>query len=132
MLPDVPQVRLRRAPLGPSGPGGRAADRPGLRAVGGPPEEPSPGEVDDDVVRRTSLRLTADAAGPVDSRFFGAVERIRRRLDDALLDATVSVSMLDHWEVMASEYGRQYMTVPPLRLLCDVLLDLGDVRRMCE
>ncbi len=31
-----------------------------------------------------------------------------------------------------AEYGRQYMTVPPMRLLCDVLLDLGDVRRMCE
>ena len=40
--------------------------------------------------------------------------------------------MLDHWEEMASEYGRLNMTVPPMRLLCDVLLDLGDVRRMCE
>ena len=40
--------------------------------------------------------------------------------------------MLDHWEEMAAGYGRQYMTVPPMRLLCDVLLDLGDVRRMCE
>ena len=40
--------------------------------------------------------------------------------------------MMDHWEDSVIEYGRQYMTVPPLRLLCDVLLDLGDVRRMCE
>jgi tetratricopeptide (TPR) repeat protein len=90
------------------------------------------GELDDDVVRRTLLRLMADPGAPADGRFFGAIERIRRRLDEALLGATVSVAMLDHWEGMTGEYGRQYMTVPPMRLLCDVLLDLGDVRRMCE
>jgi hypothetical protein len=90
------------------------------------------GETDDDMVRRTLLRLMADAAAPVDGRFFGAAERIRRKMDDTLLGATVSATMLDHWEEMACEYGRQYMTVPPMRLLCDVLLDLGDVRRMCE
>jgi tetratricopeptide (TPR) repeat protein len=96
------------------------------------PAQPSVGEVDDDLVRRTLLRLMADPGAAVDGRFFGAVERIRRRLDEALLGATVSVAMLDHWEGMTGEYGRQYMTVPPMRLLCDVLLDLGDVRRMCE
>jgi hypothetical protein len=90
------------------------------------------GEMDDDLVRRTLLRLMADPGAPADGRFFGAIERIRRRLDEALLGATVSVAMLDHWEGMTGEYGRQYMTVPPMRLLCDVLLDLGDVRRMCE
>ena len=96
------------------------------------PDQPSVGEVDDDVVRRTLLRLMADPGAAMDGRFFGAAERIRRRLDEALLGATVSVAMLDHWEGMTGEYGRQYMTVPPMRLLCDVLLDLGDVRRMCE
>ena len=96
------------------------------------PGQPSVGEDDDDVVRRTLLRLMADPGAAVDGRFFGSVERIRRRLDEALLGATVSVAMLDHWEGMTGEYGRQYMTVPPMRLLCDVLLDLGDVRRMCE
>jgi len=127
---------------GPAGqPGGLPAAAPGAGPasplgrpgpVAFPVAEPTAGEADDDLVRRTSLRLMADAGAVVDGRFFGAAERIRRRLDDALLGATVSVTMLDHWEEMASEYGRQYMTVPPLRLLCDVLLDLGDVRRMCE
>jgi tetratricopeptide (TPR) repeat protein len=111
---------------------GLASPLGGPGAVAFPVAEPTAGEADDDLVRRTSLRLMADAGAVVDGRFFGAAERIRRRLDDALLEATVSVAMLDHWEEMASEYGRQYMTVPPLRLLCDVLLDLGDVRRMCE
>ena len=113
------------APVRPDA--GLAGEAPAAR-----PGQPSVSEVDDDLVRRTLLRLMADPAAAVDGRFFGAVERIRRRLDEALLGATVSVAMLDHWEGMTGEYGRQYMTVPPMRLLCDVLLDLGDVRRMCE
>src|SRR5215510_7021367 len=89
-------------------------------------------EDDDDVVRRTLLRLIADPAVAVDGQFFGAVDRIRRRMDDALMSGTVSAIMLDECEEATAGYGRQYMTVPPLRLLCDVLLDFGDVRRMSE
>jgi hypothetical protein len=76
--------------------------------------------------------MIADAAAGVDSQFLGAVERIRRRMDDALVGGTVSATMLDQWEETTADYGIQYLTVPPLRLLCDVLLDFGDVRRMCE
>ena len=114
----------RPAPAGPvPGPAAAPAAEPAALSIG---------EMDDDMVRRTLLRLMADPGAPADGRFFGVVERIRRRLDEALLGSTVSVAMLDHWEGMTGEYGRQYMTVPPMRLLCDVLLDLGDVRRMCE
>jgi hypothetical protein len=106
------------------------------------------GDADDDVLRRALLRLIADAgtgartdadadaaagAGTaMDDRLFGAADRVRRRLDDALLGASVSANMLDQWEDTAAGYGRQYRSAAPLRLLCDVLLDLGDVRRMCE
>ncbi len=89
-------------------------------------------EDDDDVLRRAQLRMIADAAAGVDSQFLGAVERVRRRMDDALVGGTVSATMLDQWEETTADYGIQYLTVPPLRLLCDVLLDFGDVRRMCE
>jgi transcriptional regulator with XRE-family HTH domain len=87
---------------------------------------------DDDVLRRALLQLIAGAPVSLDCQFFGAVDRVRRRMDDALFRGSVSATMLDQWEETASGYGRQYMTVPPLRLLCDVLLDFGDVRRMCE
>ncbi len=126
----TPTVLPPAAAPGAGQPAGQPAGPPA--AVAGPEASPGPGEADDDVVRRTLLRLMADPGTGVEGRFFGAVERIRRRLDDALLGATVSVTMLDHWEEMAGEYGRLYITVPPMRLLCDVLLDLGDVRRMCE
>jgi hypothetical protein len=89
-------------------------------------------EDDDDVVRRMLLRLIADPTAAVDAQYFGAVDRIRRRMDDALVGGTVSAIMLDEWEEATVGHGRQYMTVPPLRLLCDVLLDFGDVRRMSE
>jgi tetratricopeptide (TPR) repeat protein len=94
--------------------------------------DPAEGQEDDDELRRMIIRQMTETGCRVDGRFLGAVDRIRRRMDDALLGGTMSAAMLDTWEHAAASYGRQYMTVPPLRLLCDVLLDLGDVRRMCE
>src|SRR5215467_5572017 len=96
------------------------------------PSDPHMAEDDDDMIRRAQLRMIADTAARVDSQFLGAVERIRRRMDDAIIGGTVSATMLDQWEETAAGYGSQYMTMPPMRLLCDVLLDFGDVRRMCE
>jgi len=88
---------------------------------------------DSDEVRAMLLRQMAEPGSParqVDSRFLGAVDRIRSRVDEALVRGTVSAALLDRWEQGALSYGRQYMTAPPLRLLCDVLLDLAEVRRM--
>ncbi len=89
-------------------------------------------EDDDNALRDMLIRQMADPASRVDSRFLGAVDRIRRRMDDAFLTGSVSAPMIDRWEHATAGYGRRYMTVPPLRLLCDVLLDFADVRRMCE
>jgi transcriptional regulator with XRE-family HTH domain len=113
---------------------GRQAVPPGLDGLfaGQEPAEPAWVADDDDVLRRVLLQIIAGAPVSLDCQFFGAVDRVRRRMDDALLRGSVSAMMLDQWEDTAAGYGRQYMTVPPLRLLCDVLLDFGDVRRMCE
>ena len=89
-------------------------------------------EEHEDVLRRTLLQMIAGAGVSPDSRFFGAVDDVRRNLDGALMRSGVAATVLDQWEETAAGYGRQYMTVGPLRLLCDVLLDLGEVRRMCE
>jgi tetratricopeptide (TPR) repeat protein len=90
------------------------------------------GEEHEDVLRRTLLHMITGAAVAPDSRFFAAVDDVRRHLDGALMRSGVAATVLDQWEEAAAGYGRQYMTVGPLRLLCDVLLDLGEVRRMCE
>jgi transcriptional regulator with XRE-family HTH domain len=129
----APGETLDRGAATPSATGGPRGGRP----APWPPEEgctqdSREAEDDDDMLRRAQLRMIAGAATGVDSQFLGAVERIRRRMDDALVSGTVSATMLDQWEETTAGYGRQYLTVPPLRLLCDVLLDFGDVRRMCE
>jgi hypothetical protein len=105
-------------------PDATGTDAPGPDGRHGP-------EDDDDVLRGTMLRLLTDPGAEADGTFFGAVDRIRRRMDDALLAGRVSATMIDRWEEIAAGYARQYMTAPPLRLLCDVLLDFGDIRRMC-
>jgi tetratricopeptide (TPR) repeat protein len=90
------------------------------------------GDAEDDELRGMMLRLMSEAGTQVDCRFLGAVDQMRRRMDGALLGGTVSAAMIDQWEETTAGYGRRYMTIPPLRLLCDALLDFGDVRRMCE
>jgi hypothetical protein len=103
----------------------------GLNRAAGP-DSAQAGEEEDIVLRRTLLQLLAGAGVALDGQFLGAVDHTRRRMDDTLISATVSPSMLDQWEETTLGYGQQYQATPSLRVLCDVLLDFSDVRRMCE
>ncbi|MFE3451513.1 XRE family transcriptional regulator [Nonomuraea sp. NPDC059194] len=89
-------------------------------------------EEDENVLRRTLLNLLDQAAtgpiGDIPPSLLGAVEGIRRRMDETLVMATVSPAMLDQWEETTLAFGRQYSSTPPMRLLCDVLLELSAVR----
>jgi tetratricopeptide (TPR) repeat protein len=116
---------------GGTGPRGAAGD-PGTGDPIGGRTGGSYEDDDDDALRRTLLQLIGGAGIAPDGRFFGAVDGVRRRMDDALYRGTVSATTLDRWEETTASYGRQYMTTNPLRLLCDVLLDFSEVRRMCE
>ncbi|MEV0998568.1 XRE family transcriptional regulator [Nonomuraea sp. NPDC050202] len=107
------------------------AQRPPERELLLAPMETDPeDEENENILRRTLLNsLQADAnltdlEGPV----LGACEGIRRRMDETLVSATVSAAMLDQWEESTVSFGRQYTTTAPLRLLCDVLLELSAVR----
>ena len=116
----------------PRGSGGQRPDPAGASGPG--PAAPAPGgagEDDEDALRGVLLRLQADPGAEADGAFFGAADRIRRRMDDALLAGRASAAVIDRWEESAAGYARQYMTEPPLRLLCDTLLDFGDIRRAC-
>ncbi|MGI8336336.1 XRE family transcriptional regulator [Actinomadura scrupuli] len=84
------------------------------------------------MLRRTLLQLLAGAGVAVDGQFLGAIDNLRRKMDDTLVSATVSPTMLDQWEETILGYGQQYQATPSLRLLCDVLLDFSEVRRMCD
>ncbi|MFC4911357.1 XRE family transcriptional regulator [Actinomadura gamaensis] len=108
-----------RNPRGPD----RRADGPASIDVG---EE-------DIVLRRTLLSLLAGSGVvTLDGQFLGAVDNLRRKMDDTLVSATVSPTMLDQWEETTLGYGQQYQATPSLRMLCDVLLDFSEVRRMAD
>ncbi|MFC4123189.1 XRE family transcriptional regulator [Nonomuraea zeae] len=88
-------------------------------------------EEDENILRRTLLNLLSVDSKPaeqLDGPVLGACEGIRRRMDETLVSATVSAAMLDAWEEATISFGRQYTTTAPLRLLCDVLLELSAVR----
>ncbi|MFD0902760.1 XRE family transcriptional regulator [Actinomadura sediminis] len=87
---------------------------------------------EDIVLRRTLLQLLAGAGVTLDGQILGTVDSLRRKMDDTLVGATVSPTMLDQWEETTYGYGRQYQATPSLRMLCDVLLDFSEVRRMCD
>lgn len=116
-------------------------DRPPERAgaVPAPGRPPQPADdrdaaADDDrMLRRTLLGLLSGAPGAAvtDLRLLTAADNVRRRLDDTLSAAAASARVLDQWEEDVAGNGRRYQRVPPLRLLCDVLLELGEVSRMC-
>ncbi|MFB4282443.1 MULTISPECIES: XRE family transcriptional regulator [unclassified Nonomuraea] len=96
-----------------------------------PMETEPDAEEDENILRRTLLNLLntdSNATGQIDGPVLGACEGIRRRMDETLVSATVSAAMLDQWEEATVSFGRQYTTTAPLRLLCDVLLELSAVR----
>ncbi|MCW2902193.1 MAG: hypothetical protein JWO67_4458 [Streptosporangiaceae bacterium] len=106
-----------------------------VRGLWGPDRAGAPACADvgeeDIVLRRTLLQLLAGAGVAVDGQFLGAIDNLRRKMDDTLVSATVSATMLDQWEETTLGYGQQYQATLPLRMLCDVLLDFSEVRRMC-
>ncbi|TDC88100.1 XRE family transcriptional regulator [Actinomadura sp. 7K507] len=116
----------------------RAGERPWVTVndMRGPDRADGPLTIDvgeeDIVLRRTLLQLLAGAGVALDGQFLGAVDNLRRKMDDTLVGATVSPTMLDQWEETTYGYGRQYQATPSLRMLCDVLLDFSEVRRMCD
>ncbi|MFI6504585.1 XRE family transcriptional regulator [Nonomuraea typhae] len=86
-------------------------------------------EEHENILRRTLLELLrGNNALKLDGPIVGAAEGIRRRMDETLVRATVSPNMMDQWEEATLAFGRQYTTTAPLRLLCDVLLELSAVR----
>lgn len=88
---------------------------------------------DENVLRAALLKLIkGERQVHLDGQMLGAIENIRRRMDDTFVSASVSPAMLDQWEETIAGFGRQYMNTPPLRLLCDVLLEFSAVRRALD
>ncbi|WP_433497522.1 helix-turn-helix domain-containing protein [Sphaerimonospora sp. CA-214678] len=85
--------------------------------------------VSDDVERR-ALFHQAMLLGTPDGRFFAEVEGTRHDLDRTLAAGSVTEDQLDRLDEQVLRYRREYMITPPLPMLCRVMLELSDVRRL--
>ncbi|GIH56369.1 hypothetical protein Mro02_32830 [Microbispora rosea subsp. aerata] len=101
------------------GPGGQAGEQQAKT------EDP----VADDAERR-SLFHQAMLMGTPSGRFFAEVEGLRHDLDRTLAAGTVSEDQLDRLDEQVLRYRREYMTTPPTPMLCRVMLEISDVRKL--
>lgn len=83
----------------------------------------------DDAERR-ALFHQAMLMGTPSGRFFAEVEGLRHDLDRTLATGTVSEDQLDRLDEQVLRYRREYMTTPPTPMLCRVMLEISDVRRL--
>ncbi|MGI5486476.1 helix-turn-helix domain-containing protein [Microtetraspora malaysiensis] len=83
-----------------------------------------------DDARRRALFHHATLMGRPDGRFFAEVEGIRHDLDRALAIGTVTEDQLDRLDEQVLRHRREYMTTPPMPMLCRVMLEIADVRKL--
>ncbi|WP_067178968.1 helix-turn-helix domain-containing protein [Microtetraspora niveoalba] len=100
-----------------------------VMAQGGPDEAVRTDETADDTGRR-ALFHHAMLMGRPDGRFFAEVEGTRHDLDRALATGTVTEDQLDRLDEQVLRHRREYMTTPPMPMLCRVMLEIADVRRL--
>ncbi|WP_214104999.1 helix-turn-helix transcriptional regulator [Acrocarpospora catenulata] len=84
---------------------------------------------DDDTDRR-ALFHQAMLAGTPNGRFFAEVEGTRHDVDRSLATGSVTEDQLDRLDEQVLRYRREYMTTPPMPMLCRVMLEIADVRKL--
>ncbi|MFC0863282.1 helix-turn-helix domain-containing protein [Sphaerimonospora cavernae] len=83
----------------------------------------------DDAERRALFHQAMLLSLP-DGRFFAEVEGTRHDLDRTLAAGSVTEDQLDRLDELVLRYRREYMITPPLPMLCRVMLEISDVRRL--
>src|SRR5690606_10732022 len=123
--PREPERRPAQAPdtlVGAIVPRAEARPWVTVNELRGPDRADGPLSIDvgeeDIVLRRTLLQLLAGAGVALDGQFLGAVDNLRRKMDDTLVGATVSPTMLHHRAETNYGYGQQQQPTPPRLLIC--------------
>ncbi|MEV0973068.1 MULTISPECIES: helix-turn-helix domain-containing protein [Microtetraspora] len=98
-------------------------------AAGQPDEPVRVDDAGDDTERRAHFHHAA-LMGTPNGRFFAEVEGTRHDLDRALATGTVTEDQLDRLDEQVLRYRREYMTTPPMPMLCRVMLEIADVRKL--
>ncbi|GII28957.1 hypothetical protein Pmi06nite_23990 [Planotetraspora mira] len=96
----------------------------------GQPDETVHLEDTGDDTERRALFHQAMLLGTPNGRFFAEVEGTRHDIDRTLAAGSVTEDQLDRLDEQVLRYRREYMTTPPMPMLCRVMLEISDVRRL--
>jgi transcriptional regulator with XRE-family HTH domain len=97
---------------------------PARRADLAAPRPPASADEDDDVERRTLLKLIG---GALTVPLTGRLEELRRNLDSAL-NPVATRHEVEEWERLVDDHSRMVGYLPPDLLLPDLLTDLDEAR----
>ncbi|AWK09586.1 hypothetical protein DDQ41_12385 [Streptomyces spongiicola] len=88
---------------------------------------------EDEMKRRTLIRgLVIGTSLGVTEATLEVMAAARQRMDLTLEASAIGPATLERWETTAFEYAHAYQTVPPQRLLADVLADFTEVQGLLE
>lgn len=92
----------------------------------------SPGHAEGwEVERRAALQTVLRGSGVgISVPMLQAIEAVRQSMDRVLESATIGPHTLERWERTANDYGHVYQTMPPLRLLNDMVIDFAELQQM--
>ncbi|TYB40788.1 hypothetical protein [Actinomadura chibensis] len=90
-------------------------------------------EPTDETSRRTLFNdvLTGSAATSR-SRLLAEVDALRQQMDRTLATGTVTEDQMDRLDEMVLRCRRDYLTTPPLPMLCQLMLEFSDVRNLAS
>lgn len=87
----------------------------------------SPGGADDDRVAPVVFHAGLHPEGTA-ARMLAEVERLRRHIDRTLAAGTITEDQLDQMDEMVQLRRRDYLTTPPVPMLCQLMLDLSEIQ----
>lgn len=87
-------------------------------------------ETDEEIERRALFHQALLGGGLPSGRFFAEIERTRQETDRTLAQGTITEDQLDRLDEQVLRYRREYMTTAPTPMLCRVMLEIADVRRL--
>ncbi|WP_433229266.1 helix-turn-helix domain-containing protein [Actinomadura formosensis] len=65
-------------------------------------------------------------------RLMAEVDTLRQQMDRTLASGTVTEEQMDHLEQTVLRCRRDYLTTPPLPMLCQLMLEFSDVRSLAS
>lgn len=88
-------------------------------------------EADQPLSRRAMFHnALAGPPGTPSGRLLAEVEELRRAMDRTLASGTVTEDQMDRLDEMVLQCRRDYLTTPPLPMLCQLMLEFSDVQNL--